>query len=160
MVVSGAVVSTVNERVAGVGSALRLPSIACTARVWGPSGSGAVVSGEVQGASATPSMLHWKVEGCSDESKVKVGVLSVMGPLGPERKLVLGGAQSSSVGGESGTNSSAPMSRRGAQPSLPRTSRLSPSMSVAPNGGPPGSPASIRAELDARWKFPLPTNPG
>jgi hypothetical protein len=51
-------VSTANERVAAVGSVLPDASVARAATVWGPSASGSVVKGVVQGAKPPSSTLH------------------------------------------------------------------------------------------------------
>src|SRR5215213_7724679 len=90
MVVSGGFVSgmggtasTVKERVAGEASWLRAGSIAFTAKIWAPSPNGDAVNGDEQEVNGTPSMLHWKVTGCSSASKVKVGVASAVVPVGP-----------------------------------------------------------------------------
>ena len=58
IVVSGGVVSTVNERVAGEASTLPEASFARTANVCAPSGNYVVVSGDVQAAKAAVSMRH------------------------------------------------------------------------------------------------------
>ena len=58
IVVSGAAVSIVNERLAGVGSTLPAASIACTSNVCAPSVSAAVVNGELHVVKASVSTRH------------------------------------------------------------------------------------------------------
>ena len=77
MVVSGAAVSTVKVRDAGVASTLVAASMARTANVWEPCVSVPVVKGDVQLVKAAPSTLHWKVAGDSLDEKVKARVVSV-----------------------------------------------------------------------------------
>ena len=99
IVVSGAAVSTVNERVAGVASTLPAWSVARTEKVWAPWASAGGVwaaPGPLQAAKAPESMLHWKVEFASLEEKPKVGVESLVGPLAPE-EIVVSGAWESTV---------------------------------------------------------------
>ena len=64
----------------------------------GPLGSAAVgvwvAPGPLQGANAAESRRHWKVEFCSLEVKPKVGVESLVGPLGPEEIVVFGAVTS------------------------------------------------------------------
>ena len=54
-----------------------------------------VAPGPLQGANAAESKRHWKVELGSLEVKPKVGVESLVGPLGPEEIVVLGPVESS-----------------------------------------------------------------
>ena len=104
IVVSGAVVSgggvvpTVNERVAGVASVLPASSVARTATVCGPLDSAAVVHGLVQSAHAPESTRHSNTAPASDV-KAKVGVLSVIVPVGPEVIVVSGAVPSGGGGG-------------------------------------------------------------
>ncbi len=94
-VVSGATVSTVNVRVAGVGSTLPSRSIARTANVCGPSGScPAERSGDVHGANAPASSLHSNVEPGFVELNVNIGVVSFVGPSGPCASVVSGASVS------------------------------------------------------------------
>ena len=58
IVVSGAAVSTVHAREAGVGSVLPARSTARTSKVWLPSPSPDTVAGDVQAAKAAPSRRH------------------------------------------------------------------------------------------------------
>ena len=83
IVVSGAVVSTVSERLAGVGSATPAASMARTSNVRAPSASAAVVCGDVHAAKAAVPTRHWNVEPVSLELNVNVGVLSFVSPVGP-----------------------------------------------------------------------------
>jgi len=55
MVVSGGVASTVNDRLAGVGSVLFALSVALTSNVCGPSVRAAALKGELQAANAAAS---------------------------------------------------------------------------------------------------------
>ena len=61
IVVSGGVVSTVNVRVAGVGSTLPAWSIARTLNVWSPSASVVTPYGDEHAWNAPPSSLHSNV---------------------------------------------------------------------------------------------------
>ncbi len=82
--VSGAAVSTVKVRVAGVGSMLPAASIARTENVCSPSGSVPSACGDVHGANAAPSSLHSKVEFGSLEENVyglDVDVIDVSGAV-------------------------------------------------------------------------------
>src|SRR5204863_8678563 len=89
-VVFGADVSTVNERVAGEASVLPATSVARTATLWAPLPSAVVVHGLVQLAHEPVSTRHWKVDPLSLEVKANVGVVSLVGPVGPEPMVVLG----------------------------------------------------------------------
>ena len=93
--VLGATRSTVNDRLAGVGSRLPEGSVARTSNVCDPSPNGAVVRGEVHAANESSSTRHSNVEPGSDELKPNVGVLSFVGPTGPVAIVVSGGARSS-----------------------------------------------------------------
>ena len=91
---SGASVSTVKERVAGVGSTLPAGSVARTSKVWAPSASATVgvwaAPGPLQGANTAASKRHSKVDPVSVEEKPKVGVESLVGPEAPEVIVVFG----------------------------------------------------------------------
>ena len=91
MNVSGATVSTENERDAGVVSVLGVPSVsvASTRRVCGPSACTGSVNGDEQAAYAAPSSAHANVEG-SVAVNVKVGVESRVAPDGPPVMVVFG----------------------------------------------------------------------
>jgi hypothetical protein len=89
--VSGAVVSTVNARLAGVGSGLDAASIALTAKVCGPSVNALVVKGDVHDLKPAPSTLHSNVDPASLEEKPNCGVGSLVRALGPESMDVSGG---------------------------------------------------------------------
>ncbi len=89
IVVSGAVVSTVNECLSGVESVLPSSSVASTSNVWGPSPSVAAVNGELHDAKAPASTRHWNVD-VSLAEKVKVGVVSFVNAGGPESIAVWG----------------------------------------------------------------------
>ena len=97
---AGADVSTVKERDAGLWSTLPAGSIARTSKMWGPSESAArgvlVAPGPLQGAKASESKWHSKLDPCSLEEKPKVGVESKVVPEGPE-VMVVGGAVESST---------------------------------------------------------------
>ncbi len=94
IVVSGGVVSTLNARLAGVGSVLPAVSVARTSNVCAPSASAAVVNGVVQAANAPASTRHWKVDPASVAVKENVGVLSLVVPVGPAVIVVSGGVVS------------------------------------------------------------------
>ena len=96
--VSGGVVSagggavTVKLRVAGEVSVLLDGSVARTSKVCGPgSKRRGRVRGRCRAKTAPSSTRHSKVEPASVEVKVKVGVVSVVGPEGPELIVVSGG---------------------------------------------------------------------
>ena len=93
IVVCGAFVSTVNERLAGVGSTLPAASHARTSNVYAPSASAEVVCGETQVANAAAPTRHSKVDAGSLEN-ANVGVESLVGPLGPESIVVSGAVAS------------------------------------------------------------------
>src|SRR5688572_30054355 len=115
MFVTGSVASTtVQMRVAGVGSMLPFTSTACTRKVWLPSvssqlspeafgsvptgqsgGMFSAVSGIMTGGRhwlrASPSRKHSNSDPCSVEVKEKAAVLLLVVPLGPARIVVSGG---------------------------------------------------------------------
>ena len=72
-------------------------SLARTAKVWLPSGSEAVVFGELQGLKLPPSILHSKLEPASLAENSKVGVGSLVGPVGPESIVVSGAVLSIAI---------------------------------------------------------------
>ena len=86
----GADVSTVNERVAGEASVLPAASVARTETLWAPSPSAVVVHGLVQVAHEPVSTRHWNVEPLSLAVNANVGVVSLVGPVGPEPIVVSG----------------------------------------------------------------------
>ncbi|XSF08636.1 hypothetical protein VZP55_30365 [Myxococcus faecalis] len=90
MVVSGATVSTVHVRVAGVPSTLPALSRARTASVWLPWDRLLNVAGEVHAANVPPSRLHSKSAGVSVEVKANVALFEFVVPVGPEVMLVSG----------------------------------------------------------------------
>ena len=93
IVVSGAVASTIQVRVAGEASGLPAPSIACTVKVCWPSGTSVRVRGLVQAANAALSSLHWNVDPSSEEVKLKEGSLSlVVEPGAGPAVIVVSGA--------------------------------------------------------------------
>ena len=99
IVVSGAAVSTVNVRVAGVASTLPAASVARTENVYVPSASGPSVRGEVQlayvpVAAPGPSSLHSNVEPASVEVNVNDGDAPLVVPVGPPVIVVSGAAVS------------------------------------------------------------------
>ena len=91
--VSGASVSTENARLAGVSSTLPAASVARTSKVCAPSVSAAVVRGEPHVANAAASTRHSKLAPASLEN-AKVGVESLVSPLGPASTVVSGGVVS------------------------------------------------------------------
>jgi hypothetical protein len=94
MVVWGGVVSTVNDRSAGVGSVLPALSVALTSNVCGPSARVAALKGELQAANAAASTRHSKVPSGSVEAKLKEGAFLPVGPAGPSAMVVSGGVVS------------------------------------------------------------------
>src|SRR3712207_521880 len=90
MFVCGIVVSTVKVRLAGVGSTFPAGSIARTSIVCSPSASSGLVYGVGQEAKPASSIRHSKVEPGSVEANSKVGVLMLVGPLGPAANVVSG----------------------------------------------------------------------
>ena len=87
ILVLGAVVSTLNERLAGVGSVFPAVSVALTSKVCGPCASAEEVwvrPGPEQAPKGWESIRHWKLEPVSFEEKPKVGVVSLVAPEGPE----------------------------------------------------------------------------
>lgn len=94
MVVWGAVVSTMKDRSAGVGSVFDAWSAALTSNVCRPSLRVAVSKGELQAANAPPSMRHSNVEPGSVDAKVKEGALLLVTPEGPAVMVVSGGVVS------------------------------------------------------------------
>ncbi len=95
IVVFGAAVSTTNAREAGEGSGFRAGSIAAPRTCDAPALSAAVVNGDVQAAKAAASTRHWNVAPASDV-KLKVGVVSFVGPAGPAVIVASGGVRSTS----------------------------------------------------------------
>ena len=101
IVVSGAVVSTVNDRDAGVASTLPAASVARTRNVYTPSASEPRMRGDVQGpneptAAPGPSSRHSNVEPASVEENVNVALLTLIVPVGPP-VIVVSGAVVSTV---------------------------------------------------------------
>ena len=94
IVVSGAAVSTVKLREAGVGSTFPAGSVARTSKVWAPSASDAVVSGVEHEPQAPPSTRHSNVEPAWSAENANVGVASLVGPDGPLSIVVCGAAVS------------------------------------------------------------------
>ena len=95
----GAAVSTVNERLAGVGSVFWAESVARTSKVWAPSESWGeavwVSPGPEQGPNEPESKRHAKPWAPPVAEKPKLGVGSLVGPWGPESIEVLGAVESS-----------------------------------------------------------------
>jgi hypothetical protein len=94
IVVSGAVVSAVNARVAGVGSVFPAGSVARTENVYGPSRSAAGVNGDAQAVYVLPSSEQANVEPVSLAVNENVGVESLVAPVGPAVIVVSGGVTS------------------------------------------------------------------
>ena len=123
--VSGAVMSYVHVRVAGVASTLPVPSVARTASVWTPLLRPAGRCGDSQSAQAPPSSAHSKLTSASSAENVKVA--SWVGPEvgGPEAIVVCGAVASTVQVCSAGVASSTPSARRA------RTARVcSPSASA------------------------------
>jgi hypothetical protein len=64
--------------------------VARTSKVCVPSARAAVVNGVVQAVNAPASTRHWKVDPDSEEMNVKVGVVSLVVPVGPPVMVVCG----------------------------------------------------------------------
>src|SRR5262245_4594718 len=88
MVAVGAAVSTVNVRVAV--PLLPARSVTRTSNVWLPSASPPDVNVVVHATSAALSTWHVIVDGAPAVVKVKVGVASLVGPLGPVEMFAVG----------------------------------------------------------------------
>src|SRR5215210_8627010 len=86
----GKVVSTVQVRLAAVGSALPAPSVALTRKVCPPSTSPEYFFGETHVSKAVPSRLHSKVDPGTEEEKSKLAEVAVTVPEGPESMVVSG----------------------------------------------------------------------
>ena len=142
IVVSGGVVSTVNDRLAGVGSVLPAASVARTSKVCAPSASTAVVNGVLHEPQAPPSTRHSNVEPVSVAVNENVGVLSVVVPVGPAVIVVSGGVVSTVNDRLAGVGSVLPAA------SVARTSNVcAPSASTAVVNGvlhEPQAPPSTR----------------
>jgi hypothetical protein len=98
IVVLGGCVSTVNDGVAGDASVFPAASLARTDTLWAPSASAVVVHGLVHAAQTAESTRHSNVEPASLEVNAKLGVLSLVVPVGPE-VIVVSGAVVSGGGG-------------------------------------------------------------
>ena len=94
IVVFGALVSTVMERLAGVWSRLPAGSVARTRNVCAPLDRDDVVNGDEHEVKEAVSTEHWNVEPVSVDAKANVGVESLVGPLGPEVNDVSGASVS------------------------------------------------------------------
>ncbi len=83
-----------NVRLAGVGSVFLARSVARTSKLWLPGVSGVEgvwpAPGPEQGANAWESKRQVKVEPDSLDVNVKLGVVSVVDPAGPEAIVVWG----------------------------------------------------------------------
>ena len=124
IVVSGAAVSTVNDRDAGVASTLPAASVARTRNVYAPSASEPRMRGDVHGpnvptAAPGPSRRHSNVEPASELVNVNVAVLTLIGPVGPPVIVVSGAAVSTVNARVAGVASALPRRRSRA----PRTCR-------------------------------------
>src|SRR6266496_3923271 len=108
---SGAAVSTVKSREAGVGSVLPAASVARTRKVWAPSAralAGVCVSpGPEQAPNGSESKRHSKLAPGSEE-KPNDGEALVVSPEGPESIVVSGGAVSTVKLREAGVGSVLP----------------------------------------------------
>jgi hypothetical protein len=99
IVVSGAIVSTVQVRVAGVGSMFPAGSFERTSKVWRPSASPEYAAGETHTANAAPSSAHSKTDPASSDENAKVAESRFTVPEGPEPSVVSGGSVSAGGGG-------------------------------------------------------------
>ena len=89
---SGAVVSTVKDLVAGVGSWFPAASSALKVAVWGPSERPVKVFGEVQSVKGSVSIRHWilAVSPGSGGAEQEGGLIGCDGAGGPESMIVSG----------------------------------------------------------------------
>src|ERR687895_580307 len=144
MVVCGAAVSTVIVRLAGLVSVLPAASVARTSNVCAPPENAPVVCGEVQAAKAAASTRHWKPAPASLENP-KVGVESLVSPVGPESIVVCGAAVSTAN------------ARLAAPPVLPAASVARTSNVCAPSDNAPvvcGEVQAAKAAASTRhWKL-------
>jgi hypothetical protein len=104
--VSGAIVSTVQLRVAGVGSALPTASAARTEKVCGPSARPEYDFGDVHAAHAPASSLHSKPAPDSGDENANDAELDATVPAGPLESEVSGATVSTVhvlVAGEAST---------------------------------------------------------
>src|SRR4051794_5306703 len=88
--VFGGLVSMKIAREAGLPSGLPTESTARTSKVWLPRVSAGAVNGDGHAANAPPSTLHSNVEPGLLDSNAHVGVVSLVGPSGPEVIVVSG----------------------------------------------------------------------
>ena len=91
--VSGAIVSTVQSCLAGVGSTLPSASRARTSKLCGPWPRSVYVTPVTQLVKATPSRLHWK-RAPGSLVNVKVADVLAVGPDGPSSMVVSAAALS------------------------------------------------------------------
>ena len=94
MVVFGGVVSTVQERVAGVGSTLPAGSMALTPNVCDASLRLEYERGDVQAEYEAPSRLHWNVDPASLDVKLKLAEVEFVAVGGADVIVVSGGTSS------------------------------------------------------------------
>ena len=94
MVVLGGVVSTTQERVAGVGSTLPAASMALTPNVCELSLRLEYARGDVQAEYATPSRLHSNVDPASLEEKLTLAEVEFVAAGGADVIVVSGGTSS------------------------------------------------------------------
>jgi len=94
IVVSGAIVSTVHAKLAGVESVFPAASVARTSKVWLVSLRPVYTCGEVHEENVPPSSRHSKVAPASLELNVKVASVEFVGSSGDESINVCGGVAS------------------------------------------------------------------
>src|SRR5262249_13222657 len=94
IVVSGGVVSTVHERVAGVGSLLPAASVAVTVKGCAPAARPVSCLGDVHDVGAALSSWHVNVDPVSVEVKLNDAVDAFVSPVGPAVIDVSGGVVS------------------------------------------------------------------
>jgi hypothetical protein len=97
IVVSGAAVSTVHVRPAGVGSGLPTASVARTSNVWLPSVRFSYVVGDTQATEGAPSRAHANVAPGSDENANVAEPLARVAPSVGPAAIVVSGALTSAV---------------------------------------------------------------
>ena len=93
IVTTGAVVSTVQDQVAGLGSVLPAVSVACTANVCAPALTVNAVP-DVHAANVPPSREHWNVEPALSLEKANTVEVAFVNAAGLVVMVVLGGVPS------------------------------------------------------------------
>ena len=106
--VSGAMVSTVQSRCAGVWSVLPAASTARTSKACGPCARLEWLAGDVQLANAATPSRHWNVAAPSGEANAKDAAVEDVGPCGPPVSEVSGATVSTVHSRRAGLGSGLP----------------------------------------------------